>query len=83
MTRYTSRTGAAAALERWAHTDDRAAATAPARDAAFERFLRQADPGGKLSKAERTRRAKMLERAHMLRMVEARQARRSSPRSAA
>lgn len=46
-----------AAYSRWAMTDDRAAATAPARKAALDRFEKQVDPEGTLTPAERAKRA--------------------------
>ena len=41
--------GQIAAHESWAHTDDRAARTAPARKAALDRFEREVDPEGTLA----------------------------------
>jgi hypothetical protein len=52
-----------AAAERWARTDDRAAATAAARQALADRWERQADPDGQLDPAERARHAAHLRRA--------------------
>lgn len=57
-----------AAAERWGRTQDRAAATAPARAGLRAKFLREADPDGTLPEAERERRADHLFTAHMLRM---------------
>lgn len=54
--------------ERWGRTEDRTAATAPARSGLRAKFEREADPDGTLSPAERARRADSLMRAHMLRM---------------
>ena len=45
------------AYTRWAHEEDRSAATAPARKAADARFERQVDPDGVLAPAERAKRA--------------------------
>jgi hypothetical protein len=53
----------AAAYTKWAHTDDRQAATAPARAAARSRFEQVVDPDGRLTPEERTRRADMARRA--------------------
>lgn len=47
-----------AAHASWAATANPAARTAPARDAAMERFERQVDPEGTLSAEERSRRAR-------------------------
>lgn len=58
-----------AANERWAKTDDRSAATAPARAAAVARFERQVDPDGVLPPGERAVRAEAARRAHFLRMA--------------
>jgi len=60
-----------AAAERWGHTNDRRAATAPARRGLRTKFEREADPHGTLTPAERARRADHLMRAHMLRMSRA------------
>jgi len=58
-----------AAAERWARTSDRTQATAPARRGLTAKFEREADPDGVLPPGERTRRADLLMRAHMLRMA--------------
>lgn len=58
------------AATRWAHEPDRRAATAPARDGRFRRYLERVDeahPG--LSESERQRRAEGLRRADMQRMA--------------
>lgn len=60
--------GRAAALKRWSQTDDRRAATAPARAGQLARFERQVDPDGSLAPDERARRAEMARRAHMANM---------------
>lgn len=52
----------------WANTTDRAARTQPARDAQFAKWLREVDPDGVLPEAERIRRARYLQIAHMKRM---------------
>jgi hypothetical protein len=58
-----------AANTRWAFEDDRTAATAPARRAADERWLRLVDPNEELAPGERALRAEALRRAHFLRMA--------------
>lgn len=58
-----------AAHTRWAHTDDRAAATAPARKGLEARWAREADPDGTLPADELERRIDNLRRAHMTRMA--------------
>lgn len=58
-----------AAAERWARTDDRTAATEPARRGLRARFERQVDPDQTLDPAERARRADALMAAHMLRLA--------------
>ena len=67
---------------RWAHCDDRTAATAPAREAFEKRFERQVDPDCVLPPEERARRAANARKAHFAQMAlksaQAR-ARRSSP----
>jgi hypothetical protein len=55
----------AAAFTKWAHTDDRAAATAAARTAARTRFEKLVDPDGALDVEERSRRADMARRAFL------------------
>lgn len=59
----------AAAFTRWSRTDDRTAATAPARKAHDDRFARQVDPDGILDPAERARRADMAKRAYFARLA--------------
>lgn len=70
-----------AAHERWAHTTDRAAATAAARKAAADRFEKQVDPDGVLPPAERARRAESARKAFYTRLAlksaQARRARRT------
>lgn len=58
-----------AAHESWATTPDRTARTAPARAAMMAKFEQQADPDGKLSPAERARRAEHLRKAHFQRLA--------------
>lgn len=60
-----------AAAERWGRTDDRTAATEPARRGLRAKFEREADPDGTLLPHERARRADQLMQAHMLRMSRA------------
>lgn len=59
----------AAAYTRWAGTEDRTAATAPARAAAMERFERQVDPDGSLDPVERARRADFARKAHFTKLA--------------
>lgn len=54
-----------AAHRSWANTSDRAARTAPGRQAAMERFETAVDPHGQLDTAERARRAESARKAHM------------------
>jgi hypothetical protein len=57
--------GRVGAYKRWAATDDRTAATAPARSAFLRRFETEVDPDGRLTEAERARRAYFAMRAYM------------------
>src|SRR6185312_7010742 len=57
-----------AANARWGREIDRLAATKPGRDAAFQKLLREADPEGVLSEAERLKRAKNLRAEQMARI---------------
>lgn len=70
-----------AAHTRWSTVNDRAAATAAARKAAFDRFEREVDPEGVLTPVERAKRAENARRAHFARMAlasaKARRARKS------
>ena len=50
----------------WARTPDRSARTAPARQAALERFERQVDPDGTLTPADRATRAEHARKAYFL-----------------
>ncbi|MDO0976961.1 hypothetical protein [Mycolicibacterium frederiksbergense] len=61
--------GSIAANARWAQTEDRPAATLAARLALQEKFERQVDPDGKLTPAERAKRAANAQREHMQRMA--------------
>jgi hypothetical protein len=58
-----------AAHDRWGHTADRAAATAPARAAFLNRFEREADPDGVLPPDVRAKLAANLMSAHFARMA--------------
>lgn len=58
-----------AAHTSWANTEDRAARTKAARDAAWNRFAHQVDPDGKLDPAERARRADHARKAFMTRLA--------------
>jgi hypothetical protein len=57
------------AHESWAQTEDRSARTANGRKAFNDRFLQQVDPDGKLSDAERARRAENLRKAYFQRLA--------------
>jgi hypothetical protein len=65
MARY----GRIGAYESWAHTEDRTARTAPARRAMLEKFERAVDPDGKLTPAERAKRAEFARKAHFQRLA--------------
>lgn len=58
-----------AANTRWANTEDRAAATQPARDAMFRKFEDQVDPERKLPADERAKRAQSARTAHYQRLA--------------
>ena len=58
-----------AANESWAKTPDRAARTAPARQALDEKFEREVDPNNELTPAERAKRAESKRKAHFQRMA--------------
>jgi hypothetical protein len=58
-----------AAHESWAHTPDRAARTAPARRAMFEKFESEVDPDGTLLPAELALRAENARKAHFKRLA--------------
>lgn len=76
-----------AAHVKWAGTQDRAAATAAARQAFADRFERQVDPEGALAPDERARRADHARRAYFarlaLRSAQARRAKRKTTPAAA
>ena len=55
-----------AAHERWAHTADRTAATAPGRAGLEARFEREVDPKGELDPAEHARRVDAKRKAHFM-----------------
>lgn len=57
-----------AANERWGRINDRAAATAPARQGIRAKFAREVDPDGTMAPAEREKRIDNLVRAKMIRM---------------
>jgi hypothetical protein len=65
MARY----GRIGAYESWAQTEDRAARTAPARRAMLEKFEHAVDPDGKLTPAERAKRAEFARKAHFQRLA--------------
>jgi hypothetical protein len=58
-----------AAHERWASTDDRQAATAPARAGLDARFAAEVDPDGKLDPAVRAERVRSKRKAHFARLA--------------
>lgn len=58
-----------AAYVKWASCEDRTAATAAARKAFADRFAQQVDPDGKLSPAERAKRAEAAKRAYFQRLA--------------
>lgn len=58
-----------AANTSWANTPDRAARTAPAREALLKKFEDQVDPDHTLSAGERTMRAESLRRAYFQRLA--------------
>ena len=66
---FTSLRAKAAALSKWARTENRTAATAPARAAFEARFEREVDPAGVLSAQERARRASFARRAYFARLA--------------
>jgi hypothetical protein len=61
--------GQIAANKRWANTEDRAAATLPARRGFLDKLEREADPNNELLPAERAKRAENLRKAHYARMA--------------
>ncbi|MBX7431119.1 hypothetical protein JDV09_03190 [Mycobacterium sp. Y57] len=58
-----------AAHTKWAQTQDRTAATAPARKAMLDKFEKQVDPDGVLTPAERAKRAANARKAHFQRLA--------------
>ena len=54
---------------RWAHEQDRRAATAQAREGLEARFEREVDPDGELSAQERAMRVANLKRAYYMRLA--------------
>jgi hypothetical protein len=77
--------GQAAAHRRWAFTDDRTMATAPARAGLDAKFERQVDPEGKLTPQERAKRAESLRKAFYsgmaLKSAQARRRKRAAPKA--
>jgi hypothetical protein len=71
-----------AAHTSWANTEDRAARTEKARKAALDRFEHEVDPDGKLTPAERAKRAEHARKAYFARLAlksaQSRRRRRSS-----
>ena len=61
--------GQIAVHESWAHTPDRAARTAKARQAALDRFEREVDPNGELTPQERAKRAEHARKAYFARLA--------------
>jgi hypothetical protein len=58
-----------AAYAKWARTDNRTLATAPARAGFDARFEREVEPDGQLSAPERARRAGFARRAYFARLA--------------
>lgn len=58
-----------AAHHSWARTADRTERTRPGREAFLRRFEEQVDPEGRLSPAERRRRAEQARKAHFARLA--------------
>ena len=61
--------GRIGAYSRWAFTDDRLAATAPARNAFNSRFEKLVDPEGRLTPRERSLRAEWARKAYFTRLA--------------
>ena len=61
--------GQIAAHESWARTDDPSARTANARKAMLDKFETQVDPDGKLTPAERAKRAEHARKAYFKRLA--------------
>jgi hypothetical protein len=68
---------------RWANTEDRSAATAPARKAFADRWEKKVDPDGVLDPHERAIRAEHAKKAHFGRMAMASAKARARKRKAA
>lgn len=79
--RFDPLSGRAAALNRWARTDDPTAATAPARNGFLARFERIVDPDGILPVAEREIRARRAMRAYMIALARKSRDKRSTRRA--
>lgn len=77
-----SRHARMAALTRWSR-EDPALNMARARDGQWAKFERQVDPDGTLDPAERQRRAKRAQRAHMIKLRMVRDAKRKRAGGAA
>lgn len=68
-----------AANTRWAHEEDRSAATQPARDGLYRRFEDEVDPERRLSPEERGKRVESARRAYYQRLaLKSAQARRAA-----
>jgi hypothetical protein len=80
--RYDSDTGRAAALRRWAFTDDPVEATAKLRAGFLARFEREVDPDNQLAPDEREKRARRLMRAHMIDLARRSRAKRAAQKLA-
>lgn len=75
--------GRLGAHTKWALTEDRSAATQPARDALLRKFEDQVDPGRRLPPEERAKRAESARRAHYQRLaLKSAQVRRAKSKSA-
>ena len=61
--------GQIGAYQSWARTDDRAARTANARQAALDKFEREVDPEGVLTPQERAKRAESARKAYFARLA--------------
>ena len=57
------------ALKSWAGTENRQERTKPARDAFLAKFETEVDPRGELPESVRRERARLLRRAHMLKLA--------------
>jgi hypothetical protein len=61
--------GRIGAYTSWARTKDRAARTAPARKAMWDKFEQEVDPLGELTPAERVKRAEYARKAYFARLA--------------